>query len=211
MKYPKYNIYEEIYKRYFNKGANKLTDLVKIEKNEKVLDICGGNGRLSRELLKHTSNVSYLDQEKDMTPEDLEQIGIKVYNMPIQEFIENTKEQYDKAFCQQAVNYWLLNIDIKKFSNIFKENGIFIFNTFANKPTNEPMIKEYEIEGKKYLEISYLVQNKVCHVQIREGYETHLTEFDWIDEATYFKLLSPYFEVNNIKEGKTAIYICRKK
>lgn len=211
MKYPKYNVYEEIYKRFFKRSVNELIDLAKIEKENKVLDICGGNGRLSKELLKYTNNVSYLDQEKDMIPEELSELGIKVYNMPIQNFVQNIPEQYDRVFCQQAINYWLLNIDMEKFSKILKEDGVFVFNTFSNKPTKEPMIKSYQIDGEKYLEISYLIENKVYHIQIRQGYEPHFTVFDWIDEETYHKLLSSYFEIENINDGKTTIYVCRRK
>lgn len=211
MKYPKYTVYEEIYKRFFKRSVNELINLAKVNNGDNVLDICGGNGRLSKALLKDTNNVSYLDQEKDMIPKDLSELGIKVYNMPIQEFVQNILEQYDKVFCQQAINYWLLNIDVEKFSKILKKDGVFIFNTFAEKPTQKPMIKSYEIKGESYLEISYLIENEVYHIQIKQGYEPHFTVFDWIDQETYYKLLSPYFEIENIKDGKTSIYICRRK
>lgn len=64
MKYPKYYIYEELYKRYFLKGINYFIKEANLTSKDKILDICGGNGRLSKELIKFSNNVSYLDKEK---------------------------------------------------------------------------------------------------------------------------------------------------
>jgi len=48
MKYPKYTDYEKMYKRYFDKGVGYLIDKADLKRDDKVLDICGGNGRLTR-------------------------------------------------------------------------------------------------------------------------------------------------------------------
>lgn len=211
MKYPKYTDYEKMYKRYFYKGVNYLIEKANLNKDDKVLDICGGNGRLTKELIKKCENVSYLDKELDMIPDNLQDLGIKVYNEDIENFVNHFKEKYNKVFCEQAINYWLLNINIEKFSNIFEKNGLFIFNTFSSKPTLKPMIKQYEIEKINYLEVSYLVDNKVEHIQIREGYKPHFTEFNWISKKQYENLLSPYFDLELIDNGKSALYICKRK
>lgn len=211
MKYPKYEVYEEIYKRYFKKGVNYFIDKADLNENDKVLDICGGNGRLTKELKKKVNDVSYLDQEKDMIPKELEELGVTIYNQSIEDFVSETNNKYNKVFCEQAINYWLLKIDINKFSNIIFKDGLFIFNTFSKKPTEKPMVKEYEIDGKSYIEISYLINKKVYHVQIRENFKPHFTTFDWISEDEFKNILSPYFEVKIIDDGKSALYICRRK
>ena len=211
MKYPKYEVYEEIYKRYFEKGVNYLIEQANLDEKDKVLDVCGGNGRLTKELKKRVNDVSYLDQEKDMIPEALKELGVTVYNQSIQDFVGETNNKYNKVFCEQAINYWLLKIDINKFSNIIEKDGLFIFNTFSKKPTEKPMIKEYEIDEKSYIEISYLVGKKVEHIQIREGYEPHFTVFDWISKEEYKEILSPYFDLKVIDDGKSALYVCRRK
>ena len=211
MKYPKYYIYEKLYRRYFLKGVDYFIKEANLTSHDKVLDICGGNGRLTKELIKFSDNVSYLDKEKDMIPLDLEQLGIKVYNDSVENFIDTTNEKYTKVFCEQAINYWLLNIDIKKFSSLFEKGGLFIFNTFSNKPSNKPMIKEYTLDDKSYLEISYLMDNKVQHIQVCEGYETHFTIFDCISKAQYEKLLSPYFDIEIKDDGKSSLYICKRR
>ena len=211
MKYPKYNVYENLYKRYFLKGIKYLIEEANIEETDKVLDICGGNGRLSKELIKLSKDVTYVDKEKDMIPDELNKIGIKVYNDSIENFIYTNNKKYNKVFCEQAINYWLLNIDIKKFSEIFDKDALFIFNTFSNKPNIKPMIKEYELDNKKYIEISSLVNNKVYHTQICEGYEPHFTVFDWISKEDYIKILSPYFDIYVNDNGKSSLYLCKRR
>ena len=211
MKYPKYYIYEKLYRRYFLKGVDYFIKEANLISYDKVLDICGGNGRLTKELIKFSDNVSYLDKEKDMIPLGLEQLGIKVYNDSVENFIDTSNEKYTKVFCEQAINYWLLNIDIKKFSSLFEKGGLFIFNTFSNKPSNKPMVKEYTLDDKSYLEISYLMNNKVQHIQVCEGYEPHFTVFDWISEEQYKKLLSPYFDIEIKDDGKSSLYICKRR
>lgn len=211
MKYPKYHIYEKMYRRYFLKGVDYFVKEANLSSDDKILDICGGNGRLSKELIKFSNNVSYIDKEKDMIPLDLKQLGIKVYNDSIENFVHTTNEKYTKVFCEQAINYWLLNVDIKKFSSLFEKGGLFIFNTFFNKPSNKPMIKEYILDGKSYLEISYLVGNKVYHVQVCEGYKPHFTVFDWISKKQYEKLLSPYFDIEVKNDGKSLLYKCKRR
>lgn len=211
MKYPKYDVYENMYKRYLEKGVEYLIEEADLKDNDKVLDLCGGNGRLTKMLKGKVNDVTYVDQESDMIPGDLEDLGIKVINKSVQDFALENNEKFDKVFCEQAVNYWLKHIDMRVFSEIFKKDGLFIFNTFANKPSNKPMIKEYVIDDINYLEVSYLVDNKVEHVQIREGYEPHFTVFDWISEEEFMNLLSPYFDVKIKGSGKSAIYIARRK
>ena len=211
MKYPKYEVYEKMYKRYFDKGVNYLIEKAMLKQDDKVLDLCGGNGRLTKELLKKCDDVSYLDREVDMIPKELKSLGVKVYNEDVESFVEHSKEKYNKVFCEQAINYWLLNINVEKFSKIFLPNGMFIFNTFSKKPSTKPMIKEYEIEGINYLEISYLVDNKVEHIQIREGYSPHVTEFDWISKEKFEDLFSPYFEITLFDDGKSSLYVLRRK
>lgn len=211
MKYPKYKDYEKMYKRYFDKGVDYLINTTEINKNDKVLDLCGGNGRLTRRLKDLCDDVSYVDQEKDMIPDTLTDDGIKVYNYSIQDFVNINNVKYDKVFCQQAVNYWLLSIDVEKFSNIFKNGGLFIFNTFSKKPSTKATIKEYVIDDVNYLEISYLISKEVNHIQIREGFEPHFTKFDWISEDEYKKILSPYFDIEIDDNGTSAIYVCRRK
>ena len=211
MKYPNHEIYEKIYKRFFEKGVKYLIDKVDLKQTDKVIDLCGGNGRLTKELAKICTDVNYLDQEIDMIPSHLKNYNVKIYNLSVEDFVKQTNEKFDKVFCEQAINYWLLHVDVEKFANIINKDGIFIFNTFSNRPSVKPMIKRYSIGEVDFLEVSYLIDNKVFHIQIRENFAPHFTEFDWISKEQYINILSPYFEVNVFENGKSAVYVCKRK
>ena len=211
MKYPKYTEYEKIYKRFFKRNALELVKLEKFNKNDFALDICGGNGRLTKILLRKCNNVFYLDREKDMIPYSLEEKGVTIFNRNIEDFVLTNRIKFDKVFCQQGVNYWLNSINIRNFAEIFNKDGIFIFNTFNTKPSEEPSVKEYVIDNKKFVEISYLIKNKVQHIQIMQGHNAHVTSFDWISKEEFIKKLSPFFDIEIIDDKKTSIYICRRK
>lgn len=210
-KYPQHELYEKLYARYFKRPVTELTDLANVQKSDKVLDICGGGGRLTKQLATMSDFVSYLDQEADMIPSDLTDKGIKVYNTSIQEFLKMHKEKYNKVFCQQAINYWLNGVEIEDFANIFEQNGLFVFNTFNNKPTEKPMVKEYEYGGANFIETSHLVDDKVHHVQIREGYAPLYTVFDWIPEEKIKGKLGSHFDIEVLKDNATAIYKCERR
>ena len=211
MKYPHYKEYESVYKRYFLKGCDHIINKVSINRDDKILDLCGGNGRLTKELSKYSNYVSYLDKEKDMIPDDLDKLGIKVYNSDINEFIKSNNEKFDKVFCMQAVNYYLDDIDMSLFSKMFNKNGVFIFNTFTNKPPKTPLIKEYTLDNESYVEISYLVGNEVYHLQIKENHLPHFTKFKYISRERFFSILSPYFDIEVYEDGKSGVYVCKKR
>lgn len=215
MKYPKYEEYEKIYLNYFKRCSSELIKHSNLKKGDRVIDLCGGNGRLTIEAVKHGAKVDYLDAEKDMIPyEKLKDNNVKVLNMSVQEFVDKdiNKEKYNKMLCQQAINYWFLTTDIKKLSDLLKQEGTFVFNTFNKKPSLEPTEKIYFIENDKFIEISYLTKcDKVQHIQIRQGHKPHFTEFDWISEETFREKLSSYFDIKIIKENNTSIYVCTKR
>lgn len=211
MKYPKHEVYENLYKRYFVKGVNYLISEADVKNSDVILDICGGGGRLSKELLNYCKNITLLDKEIDMIDNKLSKLGVKIINNSIESFVVNNTQKYTKVFCEQAINYWLLYVDMAKLASIFEKDGLFVFNTFSKKPSKTPMIKEYVLENKNFVEVSYLVDDIVYHVQICEGMEPHTTKFNWISKEKFLEILSPYFSVNIKDDGKSAIYVCRKK
>ena len=73
------------------------------------------------------------------------------------------------------------------------------------------MVKSYTIDSLDYLEISYLVDGKVYHIQVCEGLEPHFTIFYWISKEEYIQLLSPYFNVKIVDNEKSSLYICKRK
>ena len=93
-------------------------------------------------------------------------------------------------------------------AKVLAPSGVFVFNTFNRKPDRKPMVKEYELDGKKFVEVSWLVGNLVYHLQIREGMKFHATAFTWLSETRLVRLLRPHFKVRVIKDGPTSLYRC---
>ena len=211
MKYPVYTEYESVYKRYFLKGVDYIVNKVSINKDDKVLDLCGGNARLTKELIKYSNHVSYLDREKDMIPNWLSNEGVTVYNEDINEFIKHNEIKFDKVFCMQAVNYYLDDIDMELFVRIFNKGGVFVFNTFNNKPSITPYVKEYSLDNESYVEVSYLVNDEVYHIQVKENHLPHFTRFKYISRVRYFELLSKYFDIEVYEDKGSSVYVCIKK
>ena len=119
----------------------------------------------------------------------------------------------DVAVCQQAVNYWLDSVTVQGLWECLLPGGVFVFNTFHNKPSVELKIKRYEHKGRQYIEISWLVPTWeiVQHVQICAGYAPHTTSFAWISPGRFDDILDPWFEVTRSVDGPTAFYRCVKK
>ena len=215
MIYPKTDDYAVLYARYFQRRPEELLALAGNIEGKKVIDICGGNGRASKAAIKiGAKEVVLVDRSLNMIPHNLDP-KIRVESTEVHNAFL-TLASFDVAICQQAVNYWLDTYTVNLLCNSLAPNGIFIFNTFHNKPTKKPMIKEYEFEGRNYAEISWLTeipiwksteelsqQTKpvVHHVQVGEGLEPHTTQFAWIEPDEFDRILTPYFNIEVTKTG----------
>jgi SAM-dependent methyltransferase len=214
MKYPDYKTYEKLYQRYINKqNLYDMMDLAGSYKDKNFLDICCGNGAATTEAIKRKAkSCCVIDQEYKMIPKIFTKSN-DVYILPVKEALgEINRKKYNIAFCRQGINYWLDKISIQLLHNIMDKNGIFIFNTFNTCPTKEPMIKEYEIDAVKFVEISYLEGDDIVHhVQVREGYPPHITRFRWFSKEYIKNCLDKYFNYGIITKNKTDIYKCVRK
>lgn len=212
--------YKELYKRFYDKrGPEELLDLAGSLKDKTILDLCAGDGRLSLEAIKRGANCIYVvEKERQMLSEALWQNAYEPPNiiLPLVEKVEELLTTFgdinhmDAVFCQQAVNYWLNGDTAKLVADILKKNHFFIFNTFSQKPPEKPAVKEYELDGKKFVEVSWLVGETVHHIQIREGMTPHISKFKWLSPEYLDEILKPYFAIEVIRDGNTAIYRCSK-
>ena len=166
--------YEILYARYLNpKRIYEMVNMARDLTGKKVADFCCGNGRLSRVVLhKHPKFLWAVDESKDMLN------WIVPYND--QEFLKWTisvdtalnfwsPRSIDVIFCQQAINYWFLPEDVPLIKKLLAPKGLFIFNTFHNKPFTRPVYKSYCITNRNYVEISWRVKNMVKHGQTCTG------------------------------------------
>jgi len=211
MKYPKYQNYEILYAKYFQRKPEDLLRLAAPISGKNVLDICGGNGRASKAAIAMGAKECVLiDRELDMIPMDLDS-RIRVENVDILMAFSSLSFLYEVAICQQGINYWFSEMSIESLHQALAPGGIFVFNTFNVKPPTIPLVKSYWWKGINYVEVSWLVGNRVHHVQVCEGLASHRTSFMWIPPKEFRRVLSQWFEVTENREGKTSIYKCVKK
>lgn len=227
MKYPNYEDYRAMYQKYINqKNLLDMMDHAPDYKDANFMDICAGDGAATREALKRGAKFSLIvDQEPEMLAVDLREGRKKIclHQYDVEKFLYRKGETYDMivdssfhffdiVFCRQGINYWYKPKHMHQLAKWMNDGGVFIFNTFNTKPTKEPMVKEYEIDGVKFAELSYLVgDNTIHHVQIREGYPAHNTRFRWISEESFKNGLVGIFDYEIRRRKNTDVYICRKK
>lgn len=222
MNYPTIEEYAFLYKKYLQgTRSEQMINLVPFNlNNTKVLDICGGGGRISNLVLEKGAEVVLVDNCANMTKNLKNTNKFKMSHLSINSYlIEKVKdvkskisEPFDVAFCQQAINYWFNFENIALLSYCLNQGGVFIFNTFNTKPESYPIPKEYTLDNIKYMELSWLIHGKtVQHVQIAEGITVHTTQFKWVSPEEFQQVLSHFFDLSTINEGKSTIYVCVKK
>lgn len=215
-KYPDLQTYSALYARYLQKGVADFLQLLPDLKGKQGIDICAGSGRLTKKLIDYgASEVVMLDQESTMIdPKTAILNGVFPYTGKIENTLIDLRgwsTPFDFAVSQQAINYWLNEETAENLAKLLGSNGVFIFNTFNQKPSTHPRVLEYELDGHKFVEVSWLVGNTVHHLQVRDEYEPHHTSFQWISPDRYLEILSPYFHIEMLVTGKTSMYRCVKR
>lgn len=211
--------YAVLYFKYLQRNRTKqMVDLAGDLKGKRVVDLCAGGCRLSKEVLKRKpKTIVAVDESLRMLQ------PIVLYNVPgdspINKICISAEEALtcltpggtDAMFCQQGVNYWFQPEHAKLIKKVLAPNGVFIFNTFSQEPSKLPYIKNYLYHGRDYVEISWLVKDMVKHVQIVSGMDPHFTEFRWIPPKEFkdaFKAARFKTEIHS--SGNTDIYVCRR-
>lgn len=203
--YPIGKDYEVMYRKYFRRSPLELINLVKINKGDKIVDLCGGTGRLTKELLKMDCETTYVDASTCMIlPELLDRV--ERIHMGAEIFFEWCENKYNGVFCQQGVNYWLTEETAKLLAKIIVFGGFFVFNTFWRRPNDIPTMSSYEINDKRYVEVAYHINGMVHHVQCCEGYPPHITQFAYISPEEIKEWLGKYFKLTEHKKGNTVIW-----
>ena len=198
-KYPDHETYRALYKRYYDgRDVAELLRLLKPIDGMRVLDLCGGDGRLSlAALVEGASNVELVDASAAMIPPPiLADRHIHVRVQKVHDALLGLRmrlDSFDRIVCRQAVNYWLNTITAGLVSRVLKPSGVFVFNTFNQRPLEKPYVSEYELDGYAFTEVSWLVGDTVHHVQVRDGMAPHCTSFKWLSPDRLRTLLEPPF------------------
>ena len=226
--------YNTIYKRFLKRGSGEMLDLAGFKPGDSFLDLCCGTGRASLEVMNRgASRIVSVDQTREKLHKhkfnfvDGEQRYFKndyptFYEYTVKRFLYDIKDCYDMKFdcifCQQAVNYWmkkdsnLKETYIELIVNALTRNGRFVFNTFNKKPSELPVVKEYDLEDLHYVEVSQLIDGTVHHAQFCEGLKPDFQKFRWISTEEFKEMLRPFFRNITIhSDGPTDIYVCSQK
>jgi SAM-dependent methyltransferase len=185
----------------------------------RVLDLCGGNGRLSMAARQMGAETAMVEADPQMCDAlALEKWGIALWFHKVEEFLPHRDRsicywhfRFDAAFCQQAVNYWLTPETAEGVARLLNPNGVFVFNTFNTLPSTVPTFRERDVGDHYEYEALHSVRGIVHHVQLREGYAPHVTSFRWIPPDEFDRILAPHFDVKRRTDGRTDIYVCRKR
>jgi ubiquinone/menaquinone biosynthesis C-methylase UbiE len=209
--YPDYETYNKLYGRYLVKSLDRF--FTKMDpKGKHILDLCAGGGHLTQYALDHGAEyVRMVDKSFHMCNPTLHKHPRVTIATNSVEGVVHTfdDEPFDMVLCRQGINYWLKQTDPEKLAKLVKRDGMFVFNTFGNKPPEEPKTREYYHGGIKYKEVSFLFDNKVHHVQTATDMEPHFTVFDWISPDEYRARLSPYFmSMEEEVDGPSSMWYC---
>lgn len=205
-KFPNGKEYEMLYRRYFENGTDYIANIMTGCKT--VIDLCGGTGRLTENLKRKGVSVVYHDGNSDMCLLDnsYDKIFCSIDSLLDYNF------HFDGAVCMQAINYWFNDVDVSKLANLC---DLFVFNTFVNKP-EEKGYKSYSINGNDFIEFWVTNNNRVKHHQVLYSKDSkatggHITEFDYIPLEVFEERLSQYFDVEIVKNEKSAIFVCKRR
>lgn len=215
--YPDYETYSALYRRYLvGPSVTELLHLLEPLRGARFLDLCSGEGELALNAIAAGAGATaVVDVQPLMIAPAVRRCAqIQVLTHDVHDALVHLRarhEFFDRVACRQAVNYWLTADSAKLVWLVLASGGVFAFNTFNVKPPKRPRVLEYPLDGHHFTEVSWLVGDRVHHVQIREGMAPHATSFRWISPEEFREMLEPHFRVAEVRRGKTSLYRCEKK
>ena len=210
--------YEKLYENYYQRDPKVLPEACPVGmKGLFVADICCGSAPVAKAALEMGAvKALAVDAQYEMLPKE-PKVGLTCIHAHVADFLSSRSEDPEKIdviFCRQAVNYWMLSVQDagRLLSEALVENGYVIFNTFLDKPSEEPTVRVTGVGDDRMIETMWLAPDGALHhSQFRSGHKPHATKFDWISQENFMKILEPYFEVSVKRKGSGAIFVCRKK
>lgn len=209
--------YKILYKRYLKRPVKELLLAGGSIKGKDIIDVCAGTMRLSEEAMRLECNrIWAIERSKSMVPNKFKKhhqsfnSKLQISYVPLESvYVSHGFVKYDMAFCQQGINYWFSEDNLKLLCSLLKRNGKFIFNTFNTKPSKKPVTREYDISGRHYCEVYQAVGSMIYHLQMCDTLPPHYTEFKWISPQYFDKILHKIFKEVDCKiDGPTSIYVC---
>jgi predicted RNA methylase len=225
MNYPDIETYQALYAKYLKRPVSDLLNLAGDLKGKVIWDLCCGGGEIAEScFLRHAARVVAVDSSWNMIKEfaarHFNPEKVFCYNNDISTFLRakdneelvfEIEDKPDIVFCRQAVNYWLHENTVRSLAFRMPEGSQFIFNTFNTRPSENPMVKNYEYNGHNFVEVSWLVKDVVYHIQIRDGLPPHETQFKWISKEEFSRILGGWYAIDMVEDGHTSLYRCTRR
>lgn len=215
--YPTPEDYRQIYAQYYNgRSVSELCKHLGTVKKMHCLDLCSGDGVATEYFIQQKAEVVWsVDEAVHMTDATQERsTSARVVCDTVENALriaQSEKQTFNRVVCRQGINYWFDQTTIALLADRMESSGIFVFNTFNQKPSNEPRVRTYTYDDLVYGEIAYSVGNIIHTVVASEGFEPHQSEILWLSREYLHRALSKYFHINEVVDGSSSIYICRKK
>lgn len=216
--YPDHQTYRALYKKYAEgRDVAELGQLLEPLLGTRVLDLCGGEGDLTCYARNHGAEfVTLVDASVKMPHENLHKDPrVRTITGDATDTLRRmiqTGTTFNRAVCRQAINYWLDEDSAEALARVLCEGALFVFNTFNQRPSRRPRVIEYTLDSHFFTEVSWLTgDDMVHHVQVRDGFPPHTTEFRWLSREKINSFLEPYFHIQETVREKTSIYRCIRK
>jgi SAM-dependent methyltransferase len=188
------NNYERLYARWLQKPG-ELLEFAAFKPTDSVLDLCGGTGAISKEVLRlsnERARVALFDLNPRVEDHRIECITGDVNSGGL----ARVRSKFDLIVCRQALGYLKLNSLAEDLPRLLKPEGRFTFNTFVKPKWG---IRSYRYEGRRYLEASAYLGPHVIHVQAGPGKSPasriDFTVFRWYSSEEIDAVLSRTMEL----------------
>lgn len=171
---------------------------------ERVLDLCGGTGVVSRGAMARGAAATLLDLNP--RPADL---GLRYgdrFNV-----VQGRAEEVDRllphdhfhaVICRQAIAYLDIKAVFRAVWNVLMPGGDFVFNTFKKPRWG---YQTYMHDGRRFRELSGYLGSRVFHVQACRSLGVDVSFFRWyLGLDITRELVAAGFELGDIfMESKT--------
>ena len=201
--------YDDLYEPWLRE-PDTLLRFGSYKPGERLLDLCGGTGAVSRAALhigegdgvKH-SDITLVDINPRCKDTRVLQIPAKAENVG-----ELQPKSFDLVVCRQAMGYLDPAKVFSAVSTILKPGGRFVFNTFSRPGWFRR--KTYSHNGVWYLEVSFVIWRRIIHLQYKAGSGWDISIFKYHDSDFLTRLLTPWFHIEVQSHGRGLHWLCTR-
>lgn len=200
--------YHTLYARWL-RHDDGLLDRGGLKRGDRVVDLCGGTGVISRQALGRGASEVVLF---DLNPRPFEDFDPRGAFVVVKGAAEEAHKLlapafYDLVVCRQAIGYLDLAKTAASVAAVLKPGGRFVFNTFG-KP--RWLAKTYVLDGKRFFEAAGFLGDRVVHLQAGLGIGLDVTKFRWHKPAEIRAAMEKHFDVTEESRKNSFYYLCRK-